>query len=749
MPGQRSIVRFMYSRNLLAGLLIVTLAAVPVPSAAAASRRARTRSAVCHTSCVDLAIGISDGTASLVPGRATLYLVAVRNAGPSTVNSIALTDALPATLKSVVFAPLSGSYNKATHVWSGLNLASGRTVTMLIAGAVDPAATGTLVNGVTVMPPSGASETNTANNTASDTDTLKPQADLSVSETDGTTAAVPGLSTTYSLTVHNGGPSTVSSISLTDSLAPVLGSATFAPAAGSYNAATHLWSGLSLAAGQSATITLSGTISPAASGTLSNAVTVATGPGVTDPSGGNNSATDTDTLSLHADLSISESDGTASVVPGHATTYSIAVSNLGPSSVSGAAVRDSMPSAISSDTWTASNGTGGSGNISTTVAIPAGATVTYTVVANVSVAATGGLVNTASVMAPTGVSDTNLANNSATDTDELTPQAELSVTVTDGVASVEAGTSDTYTIIVSNDGPAAVSGASVTSAMPPAFDSDSWTVIASTGSSAAGLSGDGGIISAVTLLPGGSATYTLVAQVNSTATGTVDDSATVTPPSGITDPNTSNNTASDTDTITAAATCPVHGTAGCPWAAGDLVTYGQAEWASGGPATLLTDEWGNVYTGSTPRGFELNVGDLSGLNIEFLSAAGVEGYLPSGGPPAALTATMADPIQTSSGVYGGDVVGLQLDIDYSDAGKLPGASGLDFGDLTVCNLTDLTAFNGMTVRQIANVAQIALAGEPAVYTPAQLDPFVSSLSTAFVDGEITPAASNLFNGACP
>ena len=35
------------------------------------------------------------------------------------------------------------------------------------------------------------------------------------------------------------------------------------------------------------------------------------------------------------------------------------------------------------------------------------------------------------------------------------------------------------------------------------------------------------------------------------------------------------------------------------------------------------------------------------------------------------------------------------------------------------------------------------------YTPAQLDPLVSQLSTAFPSGELTDISPHLFNGDCP
>jgi hypothetical protein len=49
-------------------------------------------------------------------------------------------------------------------------------------------------------------------------------------------------------------------------------------------------------------------------------------------------------------------------------------------------------------------------------------------------------------------------NNSATDTDTLTPSADLGITKTDGVTTATPGGSVTYTIVASNAGPSACPG---------------------------------------------------------------------------------------------------------------------------------------------------------------------------------------------------------------------------------------------------------------------------------------------------
>src|SRR5205085_11023643 len=122
--------------------------------------------------------------------------------------------------------------------------------------------------------------------------------------------------------------------------------------------------------------------------------TVAAPAGVTDPTPGNNSATDTDVLAVNANLGITKTDGVTTVTAGGSTTYTITASNAGPSNAPGATVADTFPASLTC-TWTcvgAGGGTctaSGSGNIGDTVNLPAGGSVTYTASCTISGAATG------------------------------------------------------------------------------------------------------------------------------------------------------------------------------------------------------------------------------------------------------------------------------------------------------------------------------------------------------------------------
>jgi uncharacterized repeat protein (TIGR01451 family) len=260
---------------------------------------------------------------------------------------------------------------------------------------------------------------------------------------------------------------------------------------------------------------------------------------------------------LQGDLSITKTDGKTSAVPGTSDTYTIVVSNSGPSTATGATVADTIPATLTGVTWTATQSGGatgftaiGSGNsISDTVTMPSGSSITYTVTGTISPTATGSLVNMATVTAPASFTDTNPNNNSATDTDSLTPQVDLSITKTDGVDSVTEGTSTVYTIVVTNSGVSGVTGATVTDTLPSAsITSDSWTATQTGGASGFSATGNGNINDTVTMPPGSTITYTLTVNLNGNDSQLV-NTVTVTAPSGVTDTTPGNNTATDTDTV--------------------------------------------------------------------------------------------------------------------------------------------------------------------------------------------------------
>ena len=58
------------------------------------------------------------------------------------------------------------------------------------------------------------------------------------------------------------------------------------------------------------------------------------------------------TVQANVDMSITKTDGLTSVVAGTQLTYTITVSNAGPSDAVGATVSDTFPAVLTNATWT-------------------------------------------------------------------------------------------------------------------------------------------------------------------------------------------------------------------------------------------------------------------------------------------------------------------------------------------------------------------------------------------------------------
>ena len=160
---------------------------------------------------------------------------------------------------------------------------------------------------------------------------------------------------------------------------------------------------------------------------------------------------------------------------------------------------------------------------------PLAATATFTISATVSSAATSTLANTVTIAAPGGVTDPVAGNNTATDTDTLNPVADLSITKTDGLSSAQPGDPMTYTIVVGNAGPSAVTGAPVIDALPAGLAAATWTCAPSSGATCA-ASGVGNINTVVGLAVGATATFTVTTSITAT-TGVIINTAQIDAPS--------------------------------------------------------------------------------------------------------------------------------------------------------------------------------------------------------------------------
>lgn len=235
------------------------------------------------------------------------------------------------------------------------------------------------------------------------------------------------------------------------------------------------------------------------------------------------------------------------VVLGNNLTYTITVTNPGPSAAPGTLVNQSLPGSVVFVSANSSQGTvthsAGTiiGNLGT---LGIGASATITVVVSPA-AAPASLVSTATVSS--SEPDIDSSNNSVTVTTQVNPpSADLYALITDSPDPVLAGALLTYRVAVTNNGPSTATGVFLTNTLP----SIAGFISASVSQGNYSTNASGAIICTFGTLPSGAgATVTIV--VRPAAAGVITATSTVT--ANQLDSVPGNNTVSASTTVSPAA----------------------------------------------------------------------------------------------------------------------------------------------------------------------------------------------------
>jgi uncharacterized repeat protein (TIGR01451 family) len=563
---------------------------------------------------------------------------------------------VPSWTCSGVCASPSGS---GTSINQTVTLALNQTSTYLYTGTISPTA------------PLGAFS-NTANGTPSGGVTVPASAantivgpDLSIVKDDGKTVIAPGQATAYTMNIVNNGPVDVVGAAFSDTVPAAITGVTWGCSVPAGSTCPTLVAGnvntgktFNLQSGKTMTITANGTVATSATGVITNTATVANPSGLTDPVAGNNSDFD-DTTVTQPDLQIIKTSSSTTFNPGAVATWTITAKNNGPGNVVGATVVDSPDARLTAVNWTCVPGSGatcsasGTGPLNQVINLNDGAIATFTFKGTIPLSATGTLANTATIATPAGVTDPTPANNTSTYGPKTILGPDLKITKNDGVTAVDAGGTLTYSIVVTNLGPAPATSANVADTMPSQITGASWTCTVAGGAACGSQSGSTTFSAITGAIPvNGTVTYTATANVAATATGTISNTATVTAATGVTDPVSTNNSAVDNNTVVTTPDLAIVsiGSAAASYTAGTGITYVIVAKNNGPvaltgvkvnvtlPGMLTGLNWScapSCGSGSTTNAFTQTVNMASGETRTYT----ITGAIPSTTPAQNVTAT--------------------------------------------------------------------------------------------------------------
>jgi uncharacterized repeat protein (TIGR01451 family) len=351
---------------------------------------------------------------------------------------------------------------------------------------------------------SGTSDPILTNNSATATNsvTLSTMADDSITNTPSSTSVPAGSNITYTQVVTNNGPAASPNTSVTESLPA---NTTFVSATGPTGWACTLittttpntincaeTTAPALPSGNTATITVVVKVAAATTNGTVITDTASVVSGVEDPNTGNNNAIANVTVAAATqyDLSITSSPSPNPVTDGNNITYTQTVTNNGPAAPTStnAVFTDTIPTNTTFVSLTVPTGwtcgtlpvVGGTGTITchNTATFAAQATANFPLVVKVNQGVAAGpsgppITNTANINYPsctTATTDPNCTNNTVTTNVyvALAGQADVAITKTASPEPVNQGTSMTYTLQVTNNGPAVAQGVTVSdNPLPP------------------------------------------------------------------------------------------------------------------------------------------------------------------------------------------------------------------------------------------------------------------------------------------
>ncbi|WP_435017501.1 hypothetical protein TA3x_005116 [Tundrisphaera sp. TA3] len=290
-----------------------------------------------------------------------------------------------------------------------------------------------------------------------------PKADLAVTKTVSSASPNVGDQITFGVTLSNLGPDVTTNVSVSDLLPAGLTFISATPSRGTYNPATGLWTIGTVGTGEALTLTIVARVDRPDPVTNFAAVSSSD---LFDPVPENNSF-EVVVGPQQADLAVLKTVDNRNPNVGGTVTFTVTLSNLGPSAATGVTLTDLLPAGLTLQGSTPSQGSyNPATGLWTVGSIGNGAAATLVLVALVTTPAT--LTNTATVTTSDQF-DPNPGNNTASET-ETPQQADLVVLKSVDLARPRLGAVVVFTINVYNAGPDTATGVTVLDVLPPTLE---------------------------------------------------------------------------------------------------------------------------------------------------------------------------------------------------------------------------------------------------------------------------------------
>ncbi len=456
-------------------------------------------------------------------GENITFTLTVANAGPSAASGVVINDVLPAGLTFVSSTPTQGTYDQGNGNWAVGNIAVGSTASLAIVATVTNAGSKTNTAEVTAANQTDSDST-PANGSATEDDrasvSITPAiADLALTKTVSNASPSVGQNVTFTVRVSNTGPDPASGVVVKDLLPTGMTFVSSTATTGTYDSATGLWTVGSLANAGTATLQIVAT--PNSVDTKTNTAEVtATNQSDPDSTPNNNIVGEDDQASVvinpqQIDLSVTKTVDNPAPNRGQNATFTITVTNAGPSTATGVALTDRLPTGLTFVSASPSIGSFAAGTRVWTVGnLASGASATLTLVARANT--TGAITNVIEVTAANQSDVDSTPNNSSNGEDDQAsitinvPIADLSLTKTADTLTPNVNQNVTFTLTVSNAGGNDATGVQVTDILPAGLVFDSSAPSQGTFNSATGVWNVGDLIN------GATASLQLVAKVTTT-----------------------------------------------------------------------------------------------------------------------------------------------------------------------------------------------------------------------------------------